>query len=88
MEGESHHFYSHFISPLGLIMFSFLLLILLRLFLTAIVAVVLLLIGLAMAARNGYYIFQIFDDYSATIPLLVIALFQCIAVSWVYGNDR
>ena len=55
---------------------------------TAIVAIVLLLIGLGMVAGNGFYIFQIFDDYAAGIALLVIALFQCIGVAWVYGNER
>ncbi|XP_028405682.1 sodium-dependent neutral amino acid transporter B(0)AT2-like isoform X2 [Dendronephthya gigantea] len=55
---------------------------------TGIVAVVLFLIGLSMVAGNGFYIFQIFDDHSATIPLLLIGVFQCIGVSWVYGNDR
>ena len=57
-------------------------------FLPAIVAIVLLLIGLGMVAGNGFYIFQIFDDYAAGIALLVIAFFQCIGVAWVYGNDR
>ena len=41
-----------------------------------------------MVAGNGFYIFQIFDDYAAGIALLVIALFQCIGVAWVYGNER
>ena len=41
-----------------------------------------------MVAANGFYIFQIFDDYAAGIALLVIALFQCIGVAWVYGNER
>lgn len=57
-------------------------------FAIAIVAIVLLVIGLGMVAGNGFYIFQIFDDYAAGIALLVIALFQCIGVAWVYGNDR
>ena len=59
-----------------------------HLFFLAVVAVVLLLIGLGMVAGNGFYIFQIFDDYAAGIALLVIAFFQCIGVAWVYGNDR
>jgi L-cystine uptake protein TcyP (sodium:dicarboxylate symporter family) len=41
-----------------------------------------------MVAANGFYIFQIFDDYAAGIALLVIALFQCIGVAWIYGNER
>ena len=55
---------------------------------TGIVAAVLFLIALSMVAGNGFYIFQIFDDYSANIPLLMIGLMQCIAVAWVYGNDK
>ncbi|XP_078369233.1 sodium- and chloride-dependent GABA transporter 1-like isoform X1 [Oculina patagonica] len=55
---------------------------------TLLVAVILFLFGLAMVSGPGFYIFQMFDDYSVTIPLLVIALFQCIGVAWVYGNDR
>ena len=55
---------------------------------TLIVAFILLLFGLSMVSGPGYYVFQMFDDYSVTIPLLVIALFQCIGVAWVYGNDR
>ena len=57
-------------------------------FLTLIVAVILFLFGLSMVSAPGYYVFQMFDDYSVTIPLLVIALFQCIGVAWVYGNNR
>ena len=55
---------------------------------TLIVAVVLFLFGLSMVSSRGFYVFQMFDDYSVIIPLLVIALFQCIGVAWVYGNDR
>ncbi|XP_074621803.1 sodium- and chloride-dependent GABA transporter 1-like [Acropora palmata] len=55
---------------------------------TLIVAVILFLFGLSMVSGPGFYVFQMFDDYSVVIPLLVIALFQCIGVAWVYGNDR
>ena len=55
---------------------------------TLIVAVILLLFGLSMVSGPGFYVFQMFDDYSVVIPLLVIALFQCIGVAWVYGNER
>ena len=57
-------------------------------FVLGIVAVVLFFIALSMVAGNGFYIFQIFDDYSANIPLLFIGLMQCIAVAWVYGNEK
>jgi len=55
---------------------------------TVILAFVFFLIGISIVSAPGYYIFQIFDDYSASLPLLVIALFQTIAVSWIYSNER
>ena len=57
-------------------------------FVIALVAAVMLLIGLCLVAGNGFYIFQIFDDYSVTLPLLFIAFFQCIGVTWIYGSDK
>lgn len=45
-------------------------------------------IGLCMCAGNGFYIFQIFDDYSVGLPLLLIAFFQCIGVTWIYGAEN
>eukprot|EP00794_Sanderia_malayensis_P007381 gene7381-8200_t len=46
------------------------------------------LIGLSMVCGPGYYIFQIFDEYSVTIPLLIITLCQALAIGWVYGADK
>ena len=56
--------------------------------LLGIVALALLLCGLPFLTGKGYYIFQTFDDWSGSLPLVVVALFQCIAVAWVYGNDK
>lgn len=55
---------------------------------TAIAVLVMFLIGISFVAGNGYYVFQIFDGYAASLPLLIVAFFQCIAVAWIYGNDR
>ncbi|XP_028405479.1 sodium-dependent neutral amino acid transporter B(0)AT1-like isoform X3 [Dendronephthya gigantea] len=55
---------------------------------TGIVAIALMLCALPFLTGKGYYIFQTFDDWSGSLPLVVIALFQCIAVAWVYGNDK
>ncbi|XP_066936637.1 sodium-dependent neutral amino acid transporter B(0)AT3-like isoform X1 [Clytia hemisphaerica] len=55
---------------------------------TAIFAFVMFLIGLCLVAGNGFYIFQIFDDFSVSLPLLFIAFFQCIGVTWIYGSDN
>ncbi|MCI4374906.1 hypothetical protein PGIGA_G00011860 [Pangasianodon gigas] len=29
-----------------------------------------------------------FDDYSATLPLIIVVVFQTVSVAWVYGADR
>ena len=36
----------------------------------------------------GSYIFTVFDNYSANIPLLVIALCECIGVAYFYGLQQ
>ena len=47
-----------------------------------------LIIGIGFTQPTGFYAFQLFDDYSLGLPLLFIAFFQVVAVSWVYGNDK
>lgn len=54
----------------------------------AILCVISFFIGLPMATNGGMYIFQIFDYYSQARIVLVIGIFECIAVAWVYGADR
>lgn len=29
-----------------------------------------------------------FDDYSATLPLIIVVAFETFSVSWLYGADR
>ena len=58
------------------------------LFLPAIIAVTFVFGEIIFCLGNGYYLFQVFDDYSVPVPLLIIALFQVIALGWVYGTDR
>ena len=36
----------------------------------------------------GNYVFTLFDDFAGNVPLLIIAFFECIAVSYVYGVNR
>ncbi|KAM8927353.1 sodium-dependent neutral amino acid transporter B(0)AT2-like [Pelodytes ibericus] len=47
-----------------------------------------LLIGLLFVQRSGSYFVSMFDDYSATLPLIIVVIFENIAVAWVYGADR
>ncbi|CAK6963245.1 sodium-dependent neutral amino acid transporter B(0)AT2 [Scomber scombrus] len=46
------------------------------------------LIGLLFTQRSGNYFVTMFDDYSATLPLVIVVVFETISVSWVYGTDR
>ena len=43
------------------------------------------LVSLCFAQNVGAYVFTLFDDYSGNIPLLLIALFECIGVVYFYG---
>jgi len=47
------------------------------------------LIGLSMVTQGGMYILQLFDFYGASgFTLLWTATWQCIAVAWVYGDEK
>ncbi|XP_053546797.1 LOW QUALITY PROTEIN: sodium-dependent neutral amino acid transporter B(0)AT2-like [Bombina bombina] len=46
------------------------------------------LIGLIFVQRSGNYFVSMFDDYSATLPLIIVVIFENVAVAWVYGADR
>ncbi|KAI0240679.1 Sodium- and chloride-dependent glycine transporter 1 [Lamellibrachia satsuma] len=45
-------------------------------------------IGLSCTTRGGMYVLQLMDSYCATYSVLIIALVESIALSWVYGYDR
>ncbi|XP_026114146.1 sodium-dependent neutral amino acid transporter B(0)AT2-like [Carassius auratus] len=46
------------------------------------------LLGLTFTQRCGNYFVTMFDDYSATLPLIIVVIFQTWSVAWVYGADR
>ncbi|XP_033490519.1 sodium-dependent neutral amino acid transporter B(0)AT2 [Epinephelus lanceolatus] len=45
-------------------------------------------IGLLFVQRSGNYFVAMFDDYSATLPLLIVVILENVAVAWVYGIDK
>ncbi|XP_053308335.1 sodium-dependent neutral amino acid transporter SLC6A17-like [Spea bombifrons] len=55
---------------------------------TVLCCVVGLLTGLIFVQRAGGYFVSMFDDYSATLPLIIVVIFENFAVAWVYGADR
>ncbi|KAB0793138.1 hypothetical protein PPYR_12758 [Photinus pyralis] len=46
------------------------------------------LISMGFAHGAGSYVFVLFDNFSGNFPLLIIALCECLAVSYVYGLKR
>lgn len=55
---------------------------------TAVLCVACFLLGLPLCTRAGFYVMNLYDTYSAGYSLLVVALIEVIAVSWVYGFWR
>jgi solute carrier family 6 amino acid transporter-like protein 5/7/9/14 len=46
------------------------------------------IIGIPMICSRGLYWFQVFDDYAASYSLVVSAVTEMIAISYIYGLDR
>ena len=46
------------------------------------------LVSIPYILGNGVYLFQLFDQFSGTIPLLLVGLFEAIAIGWVFGVKR
>ncbi|KAF5304442.1 hypothetical protein FQR65_LT07972 [Abscondita terminalis] len=46
------------------------------------------LISMGFAHGAGSYVFVLFDNFSGNFPLLIIALCECVAVSYFYGLKR
>ncbi|XP_037618321.1 LOW QUALITY PROTEIN: sodium- and chloride-dependent GABA transporter 2-like [Sebastes umbrosus] len=53
------------------------------------VCVVCFLIGLVMVTPGGLYVFQVYDHFSCSgASLLLLSIFQSVAIGWVYGAER
>ncbi|CAK6962513.1 sodium- and chloride-dependent GABA transporter 2-like [Scomber scombrus] len=53
------------------------------------VCVICFLIGLVMVTPGGLYVFQIYDHFSCSgASLLLLSIFQSLAIGWVYGAER
>ena len=46
------------------------------------------LMGIPLVQSSGEYWVQLYDNYCSGIPLLTIALVECLAISYTYGIDR
>jgi len=57
-------------------------------FLLGIACAVCFLLSLMFSHSAGNYLFTLFDNFAGSVPLLVIALFECLAIAYVYGLRR
>uniref|UniRef100_H3BW84 Transporter n=1 Tax=Tetraodon nigroviridis TaxID=99883 RepID=H3BW84_TETNG len=47
------------------------------------------LVGLVMVTPGGIYVFQVYDHYSCSgATLLLLSIFQSVAIGWIYGAER
>uniref|UniRef100_A0A8C5NH44 Transporter n=1 Tax=Gouania willdenowi TaxID=441366 RepID=A0A8C5NH44_GOUWI len=54
-----------------------------------VICVVCFLFGLVMVTPGGLYVFQIYDHFSCSgASLLLLSIFQSLAIGWVYGAER
>ncbi|XP_008312468.1 sodium-dependent neutral amino acid transporter B(0)AT2-like isoform X2 [Cynoglossus semilaevis] len=56
--------------------------------LTIFLCVIGFVIGLLFTQNCGNYFVTMFDDYSATLPLIIVVVFETFSVAWLYGADR
>ncbi|XP_073234250.1 sodium-dependent neutral amino acid transporter B(0)AT3-like isoform X2 [Porites lutea] len=57
-------------------------------YISGIICLVMSVMGLPLVQQSGEYWMQLIVNYCSSIPLLIIALVECIAVSYIYGIDR
>ncbi|ELT97454.1 hypothetical protein CAPTEDRAFT_170971 [Capitella teleta] len=46
------------------------------------------ILGLSCTTPGGMYMVQLIDNYAATYSLLIIGLFECMTISYIYGVDN
>jgi NSS family neurotransmitter:Na+ symporter len=54
---------------------------------TAWICIIGVLIGLIYTTGAGMYFLDIVDHFVTSYPLLIVGLFECIAVGWFYGTE-
>lgn len=53
------------------------------------ICIICFLLGLVMVTPGGLYVFQIYDHYSCSgASLLLLSIFQSLAIGWIYGAER
>lgn len=44
--------------------------------------------GLTMTTRGGYYLVNLVDNYTCTIPIILLATLEAVGLGWFYGVHR
>ncbi|XP_048576904.1 sodium-dependent neutral amino acid transporter B(0)AT3-like isoform X2 [Nematostella vectensis] len=57
-------------------------------YVSGLISLVICVLGFPLVQHSGEYWVQLVDGYCSGIPLLIIALVECIAISYIYGIDR
>ncbi|CAL1541962.1 unnamed protein product [Lymnaea stagnalis] len=55
---------------------------------SGLLCLVMCLVGLLFVTGSGSYWVALFDTFAGSFPLILIALFECIAVGWIFGVNR
>jgi len=56
--------------------------------LTVIVCGIMFSFAIIFAPGSGVYTLDFIDQFSANYTLLIVAFFECVAISWFYGLAR
>lgn len=58
------------------------------LWISGLLCLVSMLIGLLFVLGSGSYWVDLFDSYGGSFPLITIALVESFGIGWVYGVDK
>lgn len=53
-----------------------------------VVSIVGFLLGIPCTTQGGMYVLQLMDHYSAGFCVLIIAISECVAINWIYGDKK
>ena len=54
----------------------------------AIVCSMMCLVGLVFVTRAGLHWLELFDSFACNVTLFIVGGLECVAIGWVYGDDR
>lgn len=56
--------------------------------LTGLICGICCILSMSFAHGAGSYVFVLFDNFAGNFPLLIVAFFECISVSYIYGLNK